>query len=185
MGMDSEVSFYMERFKREEVNLSEAQRNRIEWVEKERRYQDNMRALLLLLTNRAQEVKQPLPKDILETAANMFGTQIHDAFKGLAVAAPEVPGNEEKGPTERPNGDGSDRLAVPPLNNGVREPSRIDWIAEAVATSGSAGITPPEIMRKSAKAGIKMHQNYPYVALRKLVERKQVEKKGARYYKAK
>ena len=199
--MDSDLTFYLERFKMEEDGFAEADRKTNEWVEKRNRHQTKIKALLQLAVDRALEVKQPLSEELINKATNLLGPQIHQMFKDLEPHSESK--QRESGQTrvqsedrkpvplfspesfgERPEGDGSDSLAAPPNVNGLGG-SRIDWIAEVVAASGNAGITPPQILRKSVRAGIKMHENYPYVALRKLVERKRVEKKGARYYKAK
>jgi len=59
----------------------------------------------------------------------------------------------------------------------------VEWIEGFVAASGSRGIAPPEILAAAAKAGLKMHKNYPYVVLKKLKERDHVIRRGKRYFK--
>ncbi|HEY6347145.1 MAG TPA: hypothetical protein VIY49_37110 [Bryobacteraceae bacterium] len=61
--------------------------------------------------------------------------------------------------------------------------SHIDWIYNAVVNAGDHGLSPPEILKAAASASIKMHENYPYVALKTLVERGKVIKKEGRYYR--
>jgi hypothetical protein len=62
--------------------------------------------------------------------------------------------------------------------------SAIDWIYMTVAASGTQGMTPPQVRQAAVKAGVAMHPNYVYVALRKLVdERKTLVKKAWSYYK--
>jgi hypothetical protein len=56
-------------------------------------------------------------------------------------------------------------------------------IKETIYASGAAGITAPEIRKAVGDRNLKMHQNYLYVALGKLEERKQILKDGERYYK--
>jgi hypothetical protein len=61
--------------------------------------------------------------------------------------------------------------------------NKVDWIDGLIAASGTAGIAPPEIMKTAEKQLIKMHPNYPYVVLRKLVEKGRAVKRRGRYYK--
>jgi hypothetical protein len=57
------------------------------------------------------------------------------------------------------------------------------WIVTQVLNSGADGISPPEILQKAKAAAVKMHPNYPYVVLRKAVERGEITKFGSRYLK--
>jgi hypothetical protein len=172
--MDSDVQFYLARCRKEEESLSEAHRMRVEWYDKEVRHQNNMQALLQLLADRAQEAKEPLPEDIMEKAVSLLGP---NALKGIFVTS-EIPRYEGEGR--------ADALAMRTPESGASEQSRVDWIAGAVAASGTVGITPPEILAQAAKAGVSMHPNYPYVVLKKLVGKKRVRRDGtpARYYSA-
>ena len=61
--------------------------------------------------------------------------------------------------------------------------SKVDWIDGLIAASGTMGLAPPEIMKAAEKEQIKMHPNYPYVVLRKLVQKDRVVKLRGRYYK--
>ena len=61
--------------------------------------------------------------------------------------------------------------------------NRVEWITGLVAASGTRGIAPPEILEKARGIGLKMHPNYPYVVLRKLIDRATIVKKGGRYYR--
>lgn len=70
------------------------------------------------------------------------------------------------------NGDGTDG-----------ELNKVDWIDGLVAASGTMGIAPPEIMKAAESQRVKMHPNYPYVVLRKLVAKDRVMKRRGRYYK--
>ena len=70
--------------------------------------------------------------------------------------------------------------ATPPV-----ETTHIDWIAALVSGSGDRGVSPPEILRAAEKDGIKMHPNYPYTALRTLVEKKRITKADGRYFAGK
>ncbi|HEY4364128.1 MAG TPA: hypothetical protein VGN17_24370 [Bryobacteraceae bacterium] len=63
------------------------------------------------------------------------------------------------------------------------EISHVEWILRTVGSSQS-GISPPELLREATKAGVKMHKNYPYVVLGKLVEKGKVRKADGRYYAA-
>jgi hypothetical protein len=175
--MDSDVQFYLERFRREEESLAEAHRMKVEWTGKESRHQNNMQALLQLLVDRALEAKQPLPEDIIGKATGLSGSHALKAISGTS----ETPNSEGERPTD---GDGNDAPAIRPAENGASEQSRVDWIAGAVAASGTMGITPPEILAQAEKAGVSMHPNYPYVVLKKLVGKKRVRRSGARYYSA-
>jgi hypothetical protein len=65
------------------------------------------------------------------------------------------------------------------------ETTHIDWIAALVSGSGDRGVSPPEILRAAEKDGIKMHPNYPYTALRTLVEKKRITKADGRYFAGK
>jgi hypothetical protein len=133
-----------------------------------------MQALLQLLTDSAQEAKQPLPEDIIQKAGGLFGSQALTGISGTSA----MPSNEGEGR------DGSDAPAIRTPESGESEVSRVDWIAGAVAASGTMGITPPEILAQAEKAGVSMHPNYPYVVLKKLVGKKRVRRSGARYYSA-
>jgi hypothetical protein len=62
------------------------------------------------------------------------------------------------------------------------ETTHIDWIAALVSSSGGRGVSPPEILRAAEKDGVKMHPNYPYTALRTLVEKKRIAKADGRYF---
>ena len=62
--------------------------------------------------------------------------------------------------------------------------SHVDWIYNAVVASGERGMSPPEILKTSAQAGLAMHKNYPYVVLRGLVDKHKVTKREGRYYAA-
>lgn len=62
--------------------------------------------------------------------------------------------------------------------------SHVDWILHQVAASGIKGMSPPELLRQAEFEQRKMHQNYPYVVLRKLVKAGRVAKKNGRYFKA-
>ena len=175
--MDSDVQFYLARFRKEEESLSEAHRMKVEWSAKEFRHQNNMQALLQLLTARAQEAKQPLPEDIIQKAGGLLGSQALTGISGTS----ETPNNEGEGRTD---GDGNDTPTILPSESEASGLSRVDWIAGAVAASGTMGITPPEILAQAEKAGVSMHPNYPYVVLKKLVGKKRVRRSGARYYSA-
>jgi hypothetical protein len=61
--------------------------------------------------------------------------------------------------------------------------NRVAWVYEQIVASGTHGMTPPDIYRAAKKVGLSMHKNYPYVVLRKLIERDKVTKKGERYHK--
>jgi hypothetical protein len=61
--------------------------------------------------------------------------------------------------------------------------NKVEWIDGLIAASGTMGIAPPEIMKAAEKDQIKMHPNYPYVVLRKLVEKERAVKRRGRYYK--
>jgi hypothetical protein len=67
-------------------------------------------------------------------------------------------------------------------NGETAEVSHIDWMAALVGISDDRGISPPEILRAAERDGVKMHPNYPYTALRTLVEKKRVTKREGRYY---
>jgi hypothetical protein len=60
----------------------------------------------------------------------------------------------------------------------------VDWMAKQVESSGIDGVTVPDIKRAAQAANIQMHPNYPYTALRSLVESKRIVKHGVRYLKA-
>jgi len=66
---------------------------------------------------------------------------------------------------------------------GTEDLNKVDWIDGLIAASGTMGIAPPEIMKAAEKDHIKMHPNYPYVVLRKLVEKERAVKRRGRYYK--
>jgi hypothetical protein len=64
------------------------------------------------------------------------------------------------------------------------EINRVDWVYKFVCESGSRGVKPTDVLAAASRAKITMHKNYPYVVLRKLVERGKVVKKRGRYYPA-
>lgn len=66
---------------------------------------------------------------------------------------------------------------------GAEDLNKVDWIDGLIAASGTLGVAPPEIMKAAQKSQIKMHPNYPYVVLRKLVEKDRIVKRRGRYYK--
>jgi hypothetical protein len=84
-------------------------------------------------------------------------------------------------PMQKPNENGHENSPAAMAAHG-ESISHINWIATAVNSSGPRGITPPEILTAAAKAGITMHRNYPYVALKALVKKNRVRKDGDRYY---
>jgi hypothetical protein len=61
--------------------------------------------------------------------------------------------------------------------------NRVDWIYKFTEESGTRGIKPPDVLPAASRVGIKMHKNYPYVVLNKLLERELVVKRRGRYYK--
>jgi hypothetical protein len=61
--------------------------------------------------------------------------------------------------------------------------NRVNWMAGLIAASGTLGITPPEILKAAERDGIKLHRNYPYIVLRKLVDKDRAVKRRGRYYK--
>lgn len=86
----------------------------------------------------------------------------------------------------RLHGTVSDRLVESPRPIATEmavneELSHIDWMAKQISES-LHGLTPPEIisLAESEKRG--MHPNYPYTALRTLVNNKRVDKRKGRYY---
>jgi len=178
--MDADVQFYLERFRKEEDSLSEAHRMRMEWTEKETRHQYNMQALLQLLTDRALEAKERLPEDVVDKAMGLIPAHKVTALKGIS-GVPESATNEGE---RRTDGDGNNTLVASAPRNGTSDLNRVEWIAYAVAASGNIGITPPEILAQAEQAGVTMHQNYPYVVLKKLVGKNRVRRKGARYFSA-
>jgi hypothetical protein len=79
----------------------------------------------------------------------------------------------------------SDEVAVQEhVQLNVVEPiSHVDWIYDQVLASGDSGVTPVDLYKIARKHGRTMHENYPYVALSSLVERKKIVKRDGRYYK--
>jgi hypothetical protein len=61
--------------------------------------------------------------------------------------------------------------------------NRVSWILNFVEQSGSVGMIPPDASRAAAEAGIRMHSNYPYTALKVLLKRDKIIKRKGRYYK--
>src|ERR1017187_754583 len=196
MGTNSELSFYVTRFKTEEEAYADADRKANEWAEMRNRRQVKMKALLQLAAEAALEEKQPLPEDLMKKAVGLLGPQIHAMLKDLKAKGSEATNGRPAIPElanvlseasygDRQDGDGSGSLAdfTPPGARDGQGTNRVQWIAEVVAASGNKGITPPEIMHKAVDTGLTMHKNYPYVVLGKLVERKVVRKDGGRYYK--
>lgn len=61
------------------------------------------------------------------------------------------------------------------------ELSHVDWIVKRLIQSPH-GLTPPELFLLAVAEGRKMHRNYPYTALRALLEAKKIERRGSRYY---
>lgn len=55
-----------------------------------------------------------------------------------------------------------------------------EWIASTV-TASRTPIEPREIFHTAQQAGIKMHKNYPYVVLKKLVEEGRIKQLGRGY----
>jgi len=162
--MDAEVKTYLEKFRREDNNFVEAQRKRVEWADKETRHQGNMKAALQLLIDRAQEVKETLPQDVIDKAGVLLGaTVIRDL-----QAKHEAPTETE---TWLPKG-------VAQANDDV---NRVELIHAIVLAHSPKGITPPKILKEATEKGVSMHPNYPYGVLRKLVSKGQIVKDGSRY----
>ncbi len=86
----------------------------------------------------------------------------------------------------RNGGESSPKLDGPPLVQSTFplgiDVSHIDWIAQAVISHGNTGLTVPELMQEAEAARVKMHPNYPYTALRNLVEKGRLRKDGLRYF---
>jgi len=61
--------------------------------------------------------------------------------------------------------------------------NRVRWIESLVKQSGVSGVSPPEVSEAARRAGVKMHKNYPYVVLKKLIEKGLIVKRRGRYYK--
>jgi hypothetical protein len=177
--MDQDITFYLAKFSQEEKTLSEARQKREEWAEKETRSNAKIKSLLQLLTARAQEIDHPLPKDIISKATTFFGGQVTGNLKST-----DDPGHADSIKVgERTDGDQSGTLVQPVSRNGdTSEVNVQEWIGAAVAASGSAGILPTEIRAKADRDGVKMHQNYVYVALKKLSDKKHIHKQGGRYF---
>src|ERR1039458_8069540 len=89
MGTNSELSFYVTRFKTEEEAYADADRKANEWAEMRNRRQVKMKALLQLAAEAALEEKQPLPEDLMKKAVGLLGPQIHAMLKDLKPKEPE------------------------------------------------------------------------------------------------
>jgi hypothetical protein len=175
--MDDEIIFYMGRLRGADAGLAEAQHQRMEWSEKETRCQTTVKSLLQLIVNRAMDIKEPVPEEVVQKALNL-GVSIPANLQGTATqSAPPVPAQASSEP-HRANEEGTS------ANNSEEGVNRVEWIASAVAASGKGGITPPEILKLAARTGLSIHKNYPYVVLGKLLERGTVTRSGGRYYKA-
>jgi len=102
-----------------------------------------------------------------DEVASLKKLLIHRAPEDTAVNVPET------NPLENPPSERS------PVGGG----SLIDQIEKIVYAGGDRGMNVPLIVDAATKAGIKMHPNFPYTALRSLVKAERVKKVGLRYYR--
>jgi hypothetical protein len=170
---DSEVKFYLDKFRKEEENLSEATRKRMEWSDKENRHQANMKSALQLLTDRALEIGESLPEDLLKKGSSILGTSVYQDFQNRKLIRSAAIQQGLPLPIQLPT--------APEAANAPREINRVEWITAVVQEYSPKGMTPPEIMKLAATDGITMHENYPYVVLKKLVKKGIIIREGARY----
>jgi hypothetical protein len=127
----------------------------------------------LIELGEAKEAMQKADTDAM--AAETLAASLRQKYHALSILVQQ---DQARGLTPKD--------AIPPA---VTDPSDVkedatnlvDWIYKAVADSGKLGIIPPDVFRKAEKAGIKMHPNYPYIVLKKLVARGRVIKRGSRY----
>jgi alanine racemase len=104
---------------------------------------------------------------------------------GLHADDPSAKSKEQpRLPLETPlQGSSSHAADGPDEDHSGEEVSKVNWIFNFVAGNGPRGAMPPEVARAASTAGVSMHPNYPYTALRKLVERGVLVKRRGRYYK--
>lgn len=125
-------------------------------IEIERQWQTEVTSLKNLIQVRKQRINPTVPKEVVIGDS----LELRDDGDGLklAYAAKSGPGGPE-------------------------ELNKVDWIDGLIEASGTLGVAPPEIMKAAEKQQMKMHPNYPYVVLRKLVEKGRAVKRRGRYYK--
>jgi hypothetical protein len=175
--MDSEARIYLDKFTREEVNFTDAQQKRVELAEKEARHLTNMKAALQLLLDRVRETNEALPQDLLIKAGVLVGSQSVNGLRAAASVESTTAAKEEPVfGTAHQNDDSSVTTSEGSSGNLVQ------WINDAIAASGVQGLTPPEILKKAESLGIKMHENYPYTVLRKLLAAGKIRKENRRYF---
>lgn len=171
--MDEEIEYDLERYRKVVEELDEAMRQRVEWSQKESRYQEKRKALLQLLIDRANEVREPLPDELVTQAANILGSQVYGLVQNLKTIEEQPQAKLEVPATQA-------TTATAPSESLKAN----QWIEETVIASGVSGITPTEISTLAEKNGFQIHKNYPYVVLGKLLEKGTVVKRGKKYYKA-
>jgi hypothetical protein len=154
----------IERLKVELVAAQRAQQDAQRLNQESARRADNVRALVQLIASSAKETGEPLRRDVVD-AANQYG--ISHIISGIPVEKPTESIENKEQLAERPE----------------EEFFASTWIITQVLKSGDAGISPPQIIQLAKIAGIKMHHNYPYIVLRKAVEKGTVIKQGSLYMK--
>lgn len=60
--------------------------------------------------------------------------------------------------------------------------NKVNWTLLQLVAAGDRGVIPPDIYRQAKRSHVSMNQNYPYIVLRKLVERGIAVKRGTKYY---
>ena len=161
----------IERFQRELELTNHAQKEQQKWMAEMTKRQNNIRALVQLIVSSATDSENPIPQEVAD-AANQYG--LAPLISGIPVGA-----------SMNSNGTPATTKIMEPTvrEEHEQEITTAAWIVNRVIASGNEGISPPELLRSAKVAGINMHQNYPYVVLRKAVENDKIEKKGSRYVK--
>jgi|ERR1035441_1864368 chromosome segregation ATPase len=155
------ISTLEKELKEAQRELTKAEHNRLRAMDIETQWHAEVTSLQKLIEVRQKRLNPEAPNE------------------GAPLATQERRGTEA--------GAGGEVLAVSSDGDEAHEASdtvnRVQWINAAVVASGTVGITPPEILRQASKVNLKMHKNYPYIVLHKLVEREKVVKRRGRYYK--
>lgn len=154
--MDDQVTLDLERFRRESELHDKAQREAERLAEMRERHLSNMKALLRLILNNANQTGDALPGDV-----------IFEADRYSIMVPPEVRAASEK-----------------PLVNPIPEvePDRTEFVKEVISRFNVSGISAAEIRKAARDAGWKLTGSFPYAILEKLVEKGEARKDEAGNY---
>ena len=152
--MDAQISADLERFYAAVVACEESEKQATYWRDRNSRDVDTKRSLLRLVINRAVDLGESLPKEVLETAF----------LNSIPVPPPLMP------PPPSPE-------AEPPIPT---TQNKADFVRQFIISR--KGVTPSEIRSAAMKVGISLAGNFPYTLLYKLKAQKEIREENGKYY---